>query len=62
MIAVEDGYSDSLKEVQDFYSKGYVSKDVYIEALRAYQKYLDEVKSIQRDQAAAAREDYKYID
>jgi len=58
----EDGYSDSLKEVQDFYSKGYVSKDVYIEALRAYQKYLNEVKSSQRDEAAAAREDYKYID
>ena len=62
MIAVEGGVHKSLKEVQDFYSKGYVSKDVYVKALRSYQKYLNEVKSSQRDLAAAAREDYKYIE
>jgi hypothetical protein len=34
----------------------------YTKALQGYQKYLGEVKSSQRDQAAAAREDYKYIE
>jgi len=62
MIAVEHGCSESLKEVQDFYSKGIVSKDIYVKALRSYQKYLNEVKSSQRDAAATAREDCKYID
>ena len=40
---------------------GKATKDVYTKALRSYQEYLNEVKSSQRDKAAAAREDYKYI-
>jgi len=31
-----------------------------MEALRSYQIYLGEVKSPQRDKAAAARDDYRY--
>ena len=62
MIAVEGGSNISLANIQKFYSKGYTTKDVYTQALRAYQKYLVEVKSSQRDQASAAREDYKYIE
>jgi len=61
MIAVEGGSNISLANIQKFYSCGRVTKDEYTKALRAYQKYLDEVKSTQRDHAAAAREDYKYI-
>jgi len=61
LISVRSGYHGSLKNVQQHYSNGYATKDEYTEALRAYQNYLSEVKSRQRDEAAAAREDYKYI-
>ena len=63
MIAVGGGccYS-SLKSIQKLYSNGQATKDEYTKALQAYQQYLDEVKSNQRDVAAMAREDYKYID
>ena len=61
IIAVEGGSDVSLRNIQELYSTGHVTKDDYAKALRAYQKYLDEVKSSQRDEAAAATEDYKYI-
>ena len=53
MIAVEGGYADSLKEIQDLYTKGYVTKDDYAKALQSYQAYLGEIKSDARDRAAA---------
>jgi len=62
MIALEGGYNDSLKDLQKLYSNGLATKDEYTEALRAYQKYLNEVKSSQRDEAAAYSELYKYIE
>ena len=61
MIAVTFGHHSSLKQIQKLYSKGHTTKDVYTKALRSYQEYLNEVKSSQRDQAAAFCEDYKYI-
>jgi len=61
MIAVTFGHHNSLKQIQKLYSKGHTTKDDYTKALRVYQEYLNEVKSSQRDKAAAAREDYKYI-
>ena len=36
-------------------------EDMYRRALRAYQTYLVEIKIIQRDGAAAAREDCRYF-
>ena len=60
MIAVESGHKGSLTNIQKLYSRGLATKDVYTEALRSYQKNLVEVKSIQRDKAAAASERYKY--
>ena len=39
---------------------GYATKDDYTAALRAYQAYLAEVKSSQRDKAAAADANYRY--
>ena len=64
LIAVRSGEHDTLKQIQHLYSyvKGHVTKDDYTKALRSYQKYLVEIRSPQRDEAAAAREDYKYID
>jgi len=61
MIAVEAGHKDSLEQIQHMYTGEHVTKDDYTKALQAYQNYLDEVKSGQRDEAAAARESYKYI-
>jgi len=53
MIAVKDGHSDSMKNIKHLYKHGFATKDEYAKALRAYQVYLDEVKSDQRDEAAA---------
>ena len=55
LIAAEGGESDSLKQIQKLYSNGFARKDNYAKALRAYQAYLAEIKSTQRDKAAAAR-------
>ena len=60
MISVGGGCHLSLREIQKGYKVGLVTKDEYTKALRSYQKYLVDVKSSQRDEAAAADEDYKY--
>ena len=61
VIAVGGGDNLSMKQIQQLFMLGYVSKDEYTEALRAYQKYLAEVKSSQRDEAAAAYDRYRYL-
>jgi len=60
MIAIDGGNNDSLTVILSIYKEGYTSKDEYVKALRAYQKYLGEIKTSQRDKAAAFHEDYKY--
>jgi len=60
MIAAGDGDTNSLKNIKRMYMDKDATKDDYTKALRSYQAYVDEIKSNQRDQAAAAREDYKY--
>ena len=62
MIAVGCGHDESLKVVREFYVNGHATKDDYAKALRAYQKYLDGIKSAQRDEAASAydNDDYRY--
>ena len=42
------------------YTNGKATKEDYTTALRAYQEYLGEIKSVQRDKAAAASERYRY--
>ena len=39
---------------------GHVTKDDYANVLRAYQEYLEEVKSEHRDKAAAFSDNFKY--
>jgi len=39
---------------------GHVAKDHYTNALRSYQAYLNEIKSDQRNKAAAFDAKYKY--
>jgi len=52
-IAVEGGSKKSLENIKVLYMEGHVAKDDYAKALRSYQAYLDDIKSDQRDQAAA---------
>jgi len=60
MIAVKCGYDGSLDRIKQFYTEGYATKEDYTKALKVHQEYLGEIKSDQRDKAAAAREDYRY--
>ena len=61
MIAVRDGDNDSLNRIQTlFRTNKRATKEDYTKALRAYQAYLKEIKSDERDKAAAADEYYKY--
>ena len=60
IIAVRGGDTGSLKRIKDLYSDGIATKGVYTKALQLYQTYLGEIKSSQRDEAAAAYEDYRY--
>ena len=60
MIAAGCGYNNSLTLIQKLYSNGYATKDDYATSLRAYQAYLAEIKSTQRDKAAAARGKHYY--
>ena len=60
MISARDGYADSLKMTQKMYNCGQATKADYTRALQLYQTYLGEIKSPQRDKAAAAYEKYRY--
>ena len=60
MIAAAGGYSDSLSEVKNLFKHGHATKDDYTKALRAHQLYVDDVKSDQRDKAAAYSDEFKY--
>ena len=63
MIAARDGYSNSLEGIKIMYKNGDATKDDYAKALRSYRAYLDEIKSDQRDEAAAStREEYRYYE
>ena len=60
MIAVRGGDTDSVKEIQQLYMGGHATKDHYANALRSHQAYVNEIKSDQREEAAAFRDDCCY--
>jgi len=62
MIALTNGNNDSLKGIQVIFKKGYATKEDYEKALRYRQEYLGNIRSEQRDKAAAASDENKYID
>ena len=62
MIAAGCGSKKSLSTIQEMFKKGMATREDYTQALRAYQAYLGEIKSVQRDEAAAADEDFKYYE
>mmetsp|Transcript_11318 Transcript_11318/g.20109 ORF Transcript_11318/g.20109 Transcript_11318/m.20109 type:complete len:290 (-) Transcript_11318:73-942(-) len=53
MIAAGAGDKDSLGNIRQWFLQGHVTKIEYEKTLRAYQKYLDDVTSDQRNKAAA---------
>ena len=61
LISVEGGNKQALEIIKDLYMIGRATKDEYAIALRMYQTYLDELKSGQRDEAAAFNTDWKYL-
>jgi len=60
MIAVKGGCKISLNVIKDIHMFGHATKDEYNKALLAHQEYLNEVKSDQRDEAAAFNDMYTY--
>ena len=62
MIAAGSGEKESLSAIQDMFKMGMATKEDYTQALRVYQAYLGEIKSVQRNEAAAANERYKYYE
>ena len=53
MIAAKCGLKDSLDAVMRGFKKGYVTKEEFENTLRGYQASCEEIKSEQRDRAAA---------
>ena len=60
MIAVRGGDTHSVKEIQRMYTDGHAIKDQYANALRSHQLYVNEIKSVQREQAAATHDGHRY--
>ena len=60
MIAAGCGYYDSLENIKQMFMKRDATKDDYAKALQVYQANLVEIKSPQRDEAAAFDDNYKY--
>ena len=55
MISAGAGYDKSLKEIRATYMKGNVTKEEFEKALRAHKGATDEMRSDQRETAAASR-------
>eukprot|EP00571_Detonula_confervacea_P003255 CAMPEP_0172322400 /NCGR_PEP_ID=MMETSP1058-20130122/45765_1 /TAXON_ID=83371 /ORGANISM="Detonula confervacea, Strain CCMP 353" /LENGTH=156 /DNA_ID=CAMNT_0013038133 /DNA_START=368 /DNA_END=838 /DNA_ORIENTATION=+ len=60
-IAAGDGYETSLKPMRDFFKNGLVTKDDFEKVLRAHKESIDEIRSDQRDKAAASCDRFRYI-
>jgi TPR repeat protein len=60
MIAVKCGEIDALANLQHLYLSGYATSEEYSDAERSYKEYVDEIKSDQRDMAAAATDENAY--
>ena len=60
MIAAGGGHNNALKQIQKLFTNGHATKDDYATSLRAYQAYLVEIKSTQRDKAATTHANRYY--
>ena len=60
-ISARGGNSGSVENIRIQFTNGHITKDDYTKAVKSYQAYLNEIKSAQRDEAAACNSDeYKY--
>ena len=60
IIAAGSGLSESLERIKQLYAFEKATKEDYMKGLQAYQEYLGEIKSPQRDKAAAYNDVYRY--
>ena len=51
VICAKAGYENSLPAIKIGYKEGYITKDEYLEVLRAYQKKQENMKSEMRDES-----------
>lgn len=61
LIAASFGDIRAVNNIENVMMEGHATKDQYAQALRGYKEYLDEVKSAQRDKAAAYSDEFKYL-
>jgi TPR repeat protein len=61
LIAASCGELRAVNNMNTLTAGGNATRDQYAQALRGYQQYLIEVRSDQRDRAAAHRDEYKYL-
>jgi TPR repeat protein len=61
LISSGRGHKASLESIKYLFIDGIASKRDYEKALRSYQHYICEIRSDQRDEAAAFRERYRYF-
>ena len=59
-IAARDGNPNSVESIKGMYKFGNATKDDYAKAIRSFQAYIDDIKSDQRDEAAAFTETQYY--
>ena len=62
ILASIGGMKASLSGIQEMFKNGDATKEDYTQALRAYQAYLCDIKSPQRDEAVTLSEEYKYYE
>ncbi len=60
LIAAQGGEAVSVKNIQRLYLNEHATKEDYTKALQLYQEYLGEIKSDQRDKAAAYDDQFRY--
>ena len=60
MISAGAGYDQSLTGIRECFQNGHATKDDFEKALRAHEEAKDEIKSEQRDAAAATRGETNY--
>jgi hypothetical protein len=61
LIAANCGNIKAVDKIKDAMVEGNATWDDYDQALRGYEQYLEEVKSHERDRAAARSDKYKYL-
>jgi len=62
MIAARGGSHFSLLHILSMYRRGGATQEEYVKALQMYKEYLNEIKSDQRDEAAAFSDEFKYYE